>query len=86
MSSGTIAKLNGTFAIEAIRRLSPVLPVLSRKNARVPFTTCADMLLHDQGRNMPLWKLVVWNTDGRAVSGRVIAQMVDIALHPCVGP
>ena len=80
VSSGTIAKLNGTFAIEAIRRLSPVLPVLSRKNARVPFTTCADMLLHDQGRNTPLWKLAVEYEMGRGglSEGEVIAQMVDI--------
>ncbi len=31
----------------ALRRLAPVLPVPSRKETRVPFTSCAEMLRHD---------------------------------------
>ena len=36
VSEQTIAKLNRTFAIRAVRRLPPVLRVLSRKDTRVP--------------------------------------------------
>jgi len=39
-----------------VKRLAPVLPVLSRKSTRVPFTTCAELLDHDGGRSLPLWK------------------------------
>jgi L-serine dehydratase len=36
-----------------VRRLSPVLPVPSRKDIRVPFTSCAAMLSHDGPKNTP---------------------------------
>lgn len=39
------------------RTLQPVLPVLTRPDSRVPFTTCAEMLTFDAGRSTPLWKL-----------------------------
>jgi L-serine dehydratase len=41
----------------AVKKLSPVLPVPSRKDMQVPFTSCADMLLHDGGKHTPLWRL-----------------------------
>jgi L-serine dehydratase len=80
VSAQTIARLNGAFAIRAVRRLSPVLPVLSRKETNVPFTTCAEMLAHDAGRNLPLWKLAVEyeRARGGLTEAEVIAKMVDI--------
>ena len=80
LSEEMIAKLDGAFAIRAVKRLSPVLPVLSRKDTRVPFATCAEMLRHDQGRNTPLWKLAVEYEMARGglSEAEVIAQMVDI--------
>ena len=39
------------------RTLQPVLPVLTRPDSRVPFTTCAEMLAFDAERSTPLWKL-----------------------------
>jgi len=80
VSEQVIAKLNGAFAILAVKRLSPVLPVLSRKDTRVPFTTCAEMLRHDQGRNTPLWKLAVEyeRARGGLTEAEVMAKMVDI--------
>ncbi len=80
VSEQAIAKLNGPFAIRAVKRLSPVLPVLSRKDTRVPFTTCAEMLCHDAGRNTPLWRLAVEyeRARGNLTEAEVIAKMVDI--------
>jgi L-serine dehydratase len=80
VSEQAIAKLNGAFAIRAVKRLSPVLPVLSLKATRVPFTTCAEMLRHDQGRNTALWKLAVEyeRARGGLTEAEVIAKMVDI--------
>lgn len=76
----TIGRLNETFAIRGVRRLSPVLPVLSLKDTRVPFTTCAEMLRHDSGRGTPLWKLAAEYEMARGdlTEAEVIAKMVDI--------
>ncbi|MHB8866105.1 MAG: L-serine ammonia-lyase, iron-sulfur-dependent, subunit alpha, partial [Pirellulaceae bacterium] len=48
-----IAELRSTAGVLSVKRLAPVLPVLSRKGMSVPFTTCGDMLRHDTGRNTP---------------------------------
>ncbi len=45
--------------VRKVRRLAPVLPVLSRRDTRVPFTSCAEMLRHDAGRGTPLWQLAI---------------------------
>jgi L-serine dehydratase len=46
----------GAFGIPG-RCLKPVLPVLTRPDSHVPFTTCTEMLAFDARRNTPLWKL-----------------------------
>jgi hypothetical protein len=47
------------FKAISVKKLSPVLPVPSRKNLQVPFASCADMLKHDGDKNTPLWQLAV---------------------------
>lgn len=42
-----------------IKKLSPVLPVLARKDLSVPFITAAEMLEYNQGKNLSLWELAV---------------------------
>ena len=66
--------------IRAIKRLGPVLPVLSRKGTRVPFGTCLEMLDHDAGRGTPLWQLAVQYEMARGdiTAAEVVAKMVDI--------
>ena len=54
-----LAALRKVASIRRVRRLSPVLPVRSRKGMTVPFATCNEMLRHDAGRNTPLWQLAV---------------------------
>ncbi len=63
-----------------VKRLAPVLPVLSRKGMSVPFTTCEEMLRHDAGRNTPLWKLAVEYEMARSnlTEAEVLAKMVEI--------
>jgi L-serine dehydratase len=64
----------------ATKRLSPVLPVPSRKDLQIPFQSCAEMLTHDGDRHTPLWQLAVEYE--RARSGlseqEIIAKMVEI--------
>jgi L-serine dehydratase len=80
VSDGIIAELRRTFAIRAVKRLAPVLPVLSHKGMTVPFTTCEAMLRKDAGQGTPLWKLAVEYemSRGGLSEAEVIAKMVDI--------
>jgi L-serine dehydratase len=63
-----------------VTRLAPVLPIASRKDTTVPFTTCEEMLRHDAGRNTPLWRLAVQYemARGNLTESEVIARMVEI--------
>jgi L-serine dehydratase len=72
-----IAELSG---VQCVKRLSPVLPVMSRKDTRVPFGTCEAMLEHDAGRGTPLWKLAVQYEMARSGldEKEIIAKMVEI--------
>jgi L-serine dehydratase len=80
VSEETIAVLRGIAPIRQVKRLSPVLPVLSRKGLQVPFTTCHEMLLHDAGRNMPLWERAVEyeQARGNLTRAEIVAKMVEI--------
>ena len=51
-----IAALPG---IQGVRRLHPVLPVLSGRDTAVPFTTCAEMLEHDGDKGTTMWQLAL---------------------------
>ena len=64
----------------SVKRLTPVLPVPSRKNMQVPFTSCADMLKHDGGQNTPLWQLAVEyeRARGSFTEREVIDKMIAI--------
>ena len=42
-----------------IRKLNPVLPVLSRKDLVVPFISSEEMLEYNKGKNLELWELAV---------------------------
>ncbi len=48
------------------KRLSPILPVLSRQNMRVPFSTATEMLDHAAGNSTALWELAVQYESERA--------------------
>lgn len=45
--------------VQAVKLLSPVLPVLSRRGVSVPFIDCAGMLVYNEGMDLPLWELAV---------------------------
>ena len=68
----------------SVRRLAPVLPVLSRRSTSVPFTTCSQMLAHALAKtgdkDTPLWKLAVAYECARSGLSPedVLAMMVGI--------
>jgi L-serine dehydratase len=64
----------------AVKRLGPVLPVLSRAGLTVPFSSTEDLVAHDAGRQVPLWKWAVTYEMARGglTEAEVVAKMVDI--------
>ncbi len=58
-AEGLLDELKGIDGVVSIKRISPVLPVLSRKNLEVPFITSEDMLHYNQNKNLALWQLAV---------------------------
>jgi L-serine dehydratase len=53
---------NKLLALESvlfIKKLHPVLPVMSRKNLQVPFITCEEMLAYNQDKDLQLWELAI---------------------------
>ena len=54
-----LAQLGADYGIYQIKTLAPVLPVLSHKNLRVPFITCAEMLAYNRDKDLDLWELAL---------------------------
>ena len=54
-----LEELQSMEAVQFIKQLSPVLPVLSRNNLEVPFITCAEMFEYNKDKNLSLWELAV---------------------------
>jgi L-serine dehydratase len=46
-------------SVHTVKRLNPVLPIKSRKNLKVPFITCNEMLSFNKDKNEKLWELAV---------------------------
>jgi L-serine dehydratase len=80
VSDAAVVELRRNFAVRTVKRLSPVLPVLSRKGMTAPYTTCAEMLRKDAGQGKPLWKLAVEYEMARGglSEAEVLAKMVDL--------
>jgi L-serine dehydratase len=80
LSEAVISELRGVAPDLRVARLAPVLPIASRKDTAVPFTTCEEMLRHDAGRNTPLWRLAVQYEMARGdlTEAEVVAKMVEI--------
>ncbi|CAN5411782.1 L-serine ammonia-lyase, iron-sulfur-dependent, subunit alpha [soil metagenome] len=51
-----------------IKKLHPVLPVMSRKNLTVPFITCEEMLEYNKEKHLELWELAV---DYESIRGNI---------------
>jgi len=73
-------RAHGAGSVHGVRRLGPVLPILSRRGIRVPFTRCAEMLSYDAARATPLWKLAVMYESARAglSEGEIIRKMIEL--------
>ncbi len=59
--------------VNFIRQINPVLPVLSRKELKVPFQSCAEMLEYNKEKDFELWKLAMIYESAR---GNLSQEMV----------
>lgn len=80
VSDSLIADLRRVGLVGDVRRLAPVLPVMSSRSTSVPFTTCNDMLRYDAGRGTPLWQLAVQYESARGSLNerQLLDQMIGI--------
>ncbi len=83
------AMLRTQLGIRRLKQISPVLPVLSRQDMRVPFITCEEMLQYNAGPDLDLWELALRYESARRPSVRdpgFRADERDRADHACVDP
>jgi L-serine dehydratase len=75
-----LERLQAAGHVRSVRRLHPVLPVLSRRSTQVPFSTCEEMLRFDGDRGTPLWKLGVAYECARGglAEAEVVDRMADL--------
>ncbi len=59
LSASIEEELSAFDDVLAVKKLAPVLPVLSRKNLSVPFITAEEMLNYNRDKNLALWELAV---------------------------
>ncbi|MEJ7736433.1 MAG: L-serine ammonia-lyase, iron-sulfur-dependent, subunit alpha [Chitinophagaceae bacterium] len=74
------SQLVGLDDVLAIKKLSPVLPVLSRKDVKVPFTTCNQMLEYNRDKNLSLLDLAILyeGERGNISEEEIFGKMRDI--------
>jgi L-serine dehydratase len=83
LSDVEVDRLGELKGATAVRKLAPVLPILSRRELEVPFTTCEEMLAYNEGRGLDLWELAVHYESARGgITGEEVfekmKQIVDI--------
>ncbi|MDP6042402.1 MAG: L-serine ammonia-lyase, iron-sulfur-dependent, subunit alpha, partial [Candidatus Latescibacteria bacterium] len=73
-------QLRAMEGVTAVKKLSPVLPVMSRKNLEVPFTNCEEMLEYNKDKGLALWELAVHyeSARGNITGEKVFAKMEEI--------
>ncbi len=80
LDEGLLIHIKNEFNISDIKELKPVLPVLSRKEIKVPFLTCEEMLKYNENKNLDLWELAVHyeSVRGNISADEVFNQMQNI--------
>lgn len=75
-----VEELQAIEGVEEIRCLRPVLPVKSRKNLSVPFSTCEEMLTYNENKDLSLWELALAyeSARGNISTEQVYEQMKGI--------
>lgn len=66
--------------VRAVKQISPVLPVLSRREMQAPFDSCETMLRYNRGKDLALWELAVaYESERGGIPGeQVVEKMAEI--------
>ena len=59
IAASAINKIKKHASVTHVSVLKPVLPIISRRDIKVPFRNCEEMLSFNKDRNLPLWELAV---------------------------
>jgi L-serine dehydratase len=80
IDTDTASELRSRYPVRSIKTLSPLLPVLSPKDIRVPFIACGEMLRFNHGKNLALWELAVLyeSARGHLAGDEVYGKMKDL--------
>ena len=80
LTQKTALELRSKFDIQSIKQIAPVLPVLSRREINVPFSTCAEMMEYNRDKDLDLWELAVHYERARAAitDKQVMEKMTEI--------
>jgi L-serine dehydratase len=83
-----LSEMKEQFNIFEVKKLSPVLPVLSRGGLQIPFTTCKQMLDHKESPSESLWEtaLIYECARGNLTEQDVFKRMNEIVriMRNCV--
>ncbi len=76
------SELRAKFDIQFIKKINPVLPILSFKGIEVPFITCAEMLEYNRDKNLALWELAIHYERSRgAITDAQVMQKMTTIIH-----
>ncbi|MHC4561026.1 MAG: L-serine ammonia-lyase, iron-sulfur-dependent, subunit alpha, partial [Planctomycetota bacterium] len=80
IDDAVLSEMKEQFNILAVKKLSPVLPVLSRGGLEVPFRTCKQMLDHKGYPGKFLWQLALMYecARGNLIEQEVLKRMNEI--------
>jgi L-serine dehydratase len=59
LPAAVVAELERRAGVSRVRELAPVLPVLSRRDSAIPFSSAAELLARDGAAGTPLWRLAL---------------------------
>ncbi len=59
LQSGILTEIQHMDGVQCIKQLKPVLPVMARKNMKVPFITCQQMIEYNSDKKLSLWQLAM---------------------------
>jgi len=59
LSDEIMQELEAMDEVLFIKKLAPVLPIMSRQGVSVPFITCEEMLAYNKDKDLELWELAI---------------------------
>ena len=82
LDENVVSDLMPEGTIRSVKKIAPVLPVLSHKNMQMPFFTCQEMLQYNQGKDLSIWELAIHYESARGylTHDQVMDKMREIVL------